>query len=246
MADRRVLFDFLRKLKGDGVIFMFISHRNEEILEICDGVAVLRDGELVTSNRPVGEITSSDLSEMVLGRGLLLFARGALTAPARGEKLAWRLSDLSGSSFAVGGLEIRGGEIVGFAGLPGSGAEEVARAVRPSPRHRHDRARGKAQPLPVDAADALKSQHRIPVGGPAEGRRHGHSFDRQEYHHVEPQPGFRRAIIWPARGTTLVNTLFWRLSIKARDAEPLVGQLSGANQQRPCCCLACSPRNRAR
>ena len=46
MSDRRQLFDFMRKLRSDGVTFMFISHYNEEILEICDSVSVLRDGEL--------------------------------------------------------------------------------------------------------------------------------------------------------------------------------------------------------
>jgi simple sugar transport system ATP-binding protein len=62
MADRRVLFDFMTKLKHEGVTFMFISHYNEEILEICDCVSVLRDGVLVTDNQPIATVSSDDLS----------------------------------------------------------------------------------------------------------------------------------------------------------------------------------------
>ncbi len=232
MADRRDLFDFMRKLKRGGVTFMFISHYNEEILEICDSVSVLRDGELVTSNQAVGTISSDALSEMVLGRGLQLFARGA-GASARASGSGWRLKDLRSPAFVVDRLDIAAGEIVGFAGLPGSGAQELARAIYgllpASGTIEHD---GAARPLPKDstaglaAGIAFLSEDRL-----KDGIVGIHSIAKNIT--LSSLRGISSGgVIAPARERSLVADLFKRLSIKARDAEQLVGQLSGGNQQK--------------
>ncbi len=232
MADRRDLFDFMRKLKREGVTFMFISHYNEEILEICDSVSVLRDGDLVTSNQPVAAITSDALSEMVLGRGLQLFARsagGAAVAAGSG----WRFRDLRGPAFAVDRLDIAAGEIVGFAGLPGSGAQELARAIYGlAPASGTVEHGGTTRPLPSDptaalAADiAFLSEDRL-----KDGIVGIHSIAKNIT--LSSLGNIATAsVISPARERSLVADLFKRLSIKARDADQLVGQLSGGNQQK--------------
>lgn len=230
MADRSELFDFMRKLKHDGVTFMFISHYNEEILEICDTVSVLRDGDLVASNQPVGDIDTGALSEMVLGRGLKLFKRGAENAHI---PPAWSFTGLRSAAFDIPRLTLGAGEIVGFAGLPGSGAQEVARAIYglipADGTVEHD---GQTRPLPRHPAEALDS---------------GIAFlseDRLKDGVVSIQSIAKNisisslssvssgGIIWPARERSLVAGLFERLSIKASSAEQLVGQLSGGNQQK--------------
>ena len=233
MSDRRQLFDFMRKLRSDGVTFMFISHYNEEILEICDSVSVLRDGELVTSNRPIVDITSGDLSEMVLGRGLLLFARGRSEAFEREKKPAWRFSNVRGSSFSVDRLEMLSGQIVGFAGLPGSGAQEVARALYGLiPASGTIEREGEIRPLPADTTDALASniaflsEDRLKDGVVAI-----HSIAKNITLSSLGRVS-TRSVISPARERTMVDALFRRLSIKARDSDQLVGQLSGGNQQK--------------
>ena len=127
VADRRVLFDFMRRLKAEGVTFIFISHYNDEILEICDAVSVLRDGNLAGGSEDVSALSSEQLSELVLGRGLALFQRKrrdhAGTAPAVG------LRDVRGRHLSVDMLDIAPGEILGLTGLPGAGAKELARAI---------------------------------------------------------------------------------------------------------------------
>jgi simple sugar transport system ATP-binding protein len=234
MADRRVLFDFMNKLKRDGVTFLFISHYNEEILEICDCVSVLRDGALVTDNQPIASVSSNDLSEMVLGRGLHLFTRGRGAADVwHPPEPNWRFLKLRGAHFSVDRLDIAPGEVIGLAGLPGSGAQEIARALYgllPADGSVHHA--GATRPLPADPADALAS---------------GIAFlsdDRLRdgivgIHSIATNITLSslgaistRSIISSTRERDLVASFFKRMSIKARDPSQPVGQLSGGNQQK--------------
>ena len=125
ISDKAHLFDFMRQLKATGVSFLFISHYNEEILEICDEVSVLRDGQMVGQNKSVSHMSSDALSEMVVGRDVRLFKRG----PQLERPVAWSLRNIRMPNLSIDALDIRQGEIVGFAGLPGSGARELGRAL---------------------------------------------------------------------------------------------------------------------
>jgi simple sugar transport system ATP-binding protein len=234
MADRRVLFDFMTKLKHDGVTFMFISHYNEEILEICDSVSVLRDGALVTDNRPVASVSSDELSAMVLGRGLHLFTRresGAETPRAAAP--AWQFLGLRSPSFAIDRLEIGEGEVVGFAGLPGSGAQEVARAIYGlMPAEGSMEHEGAPHPLAANPAEALASG----IAFLSDDRlRDGivgiHSIAKNITLSSLGEIS-RGGVISLSRERILVADLFRRMSIKARDTAQPVGELSGGNQQK--------------
>ena len=232
MADRRVLFDFMRKLKHEGVTFMFISHYNEEILEICDAVSVLRDGLLVAGNQPVGDVSSEALSEMVLGRGLNLFKRQPVAAP-RPDASGWTFSKLKGRAFAVDELSIAPGEIVGFAGLPGSGAGEVARAIYGLlPATGSVTQAGRTRPLPSNPANGLASG----VAFLSEDRlKDGIVGIHSIASNISLSSLGRVAmggIVWPSRERRLVADFFKRLAIKACGAGQPVGQLSGGNQQK--------------
>nr|WP_010399498.1 sugar ABC transporter ATP-binding protein [Paracoccus sp. TRP] len=127
VADRRALFDFMRRLKAQGVTFIFISHYNDEILEICDAVSVLRDGSLAGGSEDVAALSSEQLTELVLGRGLELFQRHR--RDHSGKAPAVRLRKVAGKNLSVEALDIAPGEVLGFTGLPGAGAKELARAI---------------------------------------------------------------------------------------------------------------------
>ncbi|MFO1139842.1 MAG: sugar ABC transporter ATP-binding protein [Paracoccus sp. (in: a-proteobacteria)] len=127
VADRKLLFDFMRRLKSEGVTFIFISHYNDEILEICDAVSVLRDGSLAGGSDDVAALSSEQLTELVLGRGLKLFQRRRRDHAGKPPAVALRA--LRGRHLALAALDIAPGEIVGFTGLPGAGAKELARAI---------------------------------------------------------------------------------------------------------------------
>ncbi len=127
VADRRQLFDFMRRLQAAGVTFIFISHYHDEILAICDAVTVLRDGRLAGGSDDIGSMTSVALSEWVIGRGLELFQR--IRRDHTGKPPAVSLRGIQGKALSLDRLDIGAGEIVGFTGLPGAGAKESARAI---------------------------------------------------------------------------------------------------------------------
>ena len=128
LDDRAVLFDFMRELKLRDISFIFISHYNDEILEICDSVTVLRDGKLAGSSDDLGTMTTERLSELVLGRDLQLFHRDEKPADAGAEPVL-SLRDVRARAVQIDAFAIRPGEVVGFVGLPGSGAKEFAQTL---------------------------------------------------------------------------------------------------------------------
>ena len=127
VEDRAQLFSFMRDLRAQGVTFIFISHYNDEILEICDACSVLRDGVLAGGTEDVKGLTSEQLSELVLGRGLVLFQRERRQFDT--EPAAVSLRSVVSAGVKVEALDLHAGEIVGFTGLPGAGAKELVRAV---------------------------------------------------------------------------------------------------------------------
>jgi rhamnose transport system ATP-binding protein len=121
------LFVIIRRLRDQGAAIVFISHRLEEIFEICDRITVLRDGEWVGERRPE-QTTIDEIIQLMVGRPLsALFDKG--NHHEIGEPLL-RVEGLSRvRKFRDISLEVRAGEIVGMAGLVGAGRTDVARAL---------------------------------------------------------------------------------------------------------------------
>ena len=121
------LFEILQRLKAKGVTTLYISHRLEEIYEVGDQVTVLRDGQHVTT-RPLADLGIPNIVELMVGRTITDHGVFRAGVPVTGEALGvtgLKLSDDSPEiSFAVGK-----GEIVGIAGLVGSGRTEAVRAL---------------------------------------------------------------------------------------------------------------------
>jgi ribose transport system ATP-binding protein len=120
------LFDALRRIATSGTAILFISHHLDEVLGLADYVTVLRDGRRVATSH-VGELSHDRLVELMLGRQLLT----ATAVHERANSTADRqpvleVKGLFGASIARLDIEVRPGEVVGIAGLTGSGREEVA------------------------------------------------------------------------------------------------------------------------
>ena len=128
LTEREVvaLFDIIRHLKADGVSIVYISHRLEEIFEICDRVTVLRDGEFI-SCRDVSATTKDMLVADMVGRAVTCYypkvavSLGGVEIELRHIEQEGLLHDIS--------LQIRKGEIVGLGGLAGAGRTELAQAI---------------------------------------------------------------------------------------------------------------------
>ena len=245
VADRAHLFAFMRELKSRGVTFIFISHYNDEILEICDACSVLRDGVLAGGTENVDTLTSEQLSELVLGRGLVLFQRQrrdfADAAPAV------RLRDVVGEGVQLAKFDLHAGEIVGFTGLPGSGAKAFVRAVFGlAPVHSGTIQFGDAPAhrLPADPGDAFDAG----IAFLSDDRRRdglvahmtiGENISLSSLSAVA-NAGFLRADAEQA----LAARYFKAMDIKASDPSAVVDTLSGGNQQKVCLgrVLATQPR----
>jgi ribose transport system ATP-binding protein len=122
----RELFARIRKLKAAGVSIIYISHRMEELFEIGDRVTVLRDGRLV-GTRQIREVGKSELIRMMVNRELTQqFPKVA--APKGEEVLRTRGLTREGAIHDVS-LTLHEGEVLGIAGLLGSGRSELARVI---------------------------------------------------------------------------------------------------------------------
>jgi galactofuranose transport system ATP-binding protein len=131
-AEVAVLLRTVRQLKADGVSVLFVTHKMDELAQICDRVTVMRDGRTVAV-LPAQGTDKLQLVATMLGRDLAdVKARGATAftgATAIGDGLLDVANVAIGTRVSDASLAIRRGEIVGLAGLLGSGRTETARAV---------------------------------------------------------------------------------------------------------------------
>ncbi len=127
-SDIDVLFKRVRSLKTRAS-FVFVSHRLDEVLEISDRVYTMKDGEVVAEHQ-ARDVSGPELHQIMVGRGLQSsYYKEDRQQPPQSEIIvdAHQLGH-SGAFHAVD-LQIRAGEIVGIAGVVGSGREEVTRAI---------------------------------------------------------------------------------------------------------------------
>ncbi|WP_147141992.1 ATP-binding cassette domain-containing protein [Stackebrandtia albiflava] len=129
LAGREValLYRLIERLKQLGVAVLYVSHRLKEIFDLCDRVTVLKDGALVDTS-DTADLTTDDLVRKMVGRSITGFFPPKLPGTALGDV---RLRVTGGGNTQLDGvdLSVRSGEIVGFAGLQGSGRTELAHAL---------------------------------------------------------------------------------------------------------------------
>ena len=122
------MFAFLDRLKRSGVSIIYVSHRMEEIRRICDRVTILRDGRNVMT-QGVAETPLDHIVEQIVGRRIGAFERRARTNQKLGPEIL-RVTQLTGKPRPIeASFTIRAGEIVGIAGLLGSGRSSLARSI---------------------------------------------------------------------------------------------------------------------
>jgi len=120
------LFAVARSLRDEGRALMFISHRFDEVFDLCDTVTVMRDGEYIATS-PIAETTVDELVRRMVGRDVTnLFPKEA--APLGDDVLVVKNLSQPGVFHDVD-FTVRAGEIVALAGLVGAGRSEIARAV---------------------------------------------------------------------------------------------------------------------
>ncbi len=233
LTDREVerLFVVLRTLRAQGLGIIFISHRLEEISAIADRVTILRDGETI-GTRNAREVRREELIELMVGRPI------ASVFPKREVALGETALELRNVSSRTAGvhdvsLSVRCGEILGLAGLIGSGRTQVAETIFGL--------------TPADAGEILVRGKSIRIPSPARAIQLGIGYvpeDRREHGIILEMPvaantslaDVSRVSRWgwidQGRENELAERYIHRLRIKTPSAQITTGALSGGNQQK--------------
>jgi galactofuranose transport system ATP-binding protein len=233
-----VLFDVIRQLRRDGVAVVFVSHRLDELYAVCDRVTVMRDGRTVAV-RAMGEVGRLELVAAMLGRDLASVREGATSFGSHHLLTSGGEAVLDAEGLAIGRrlrdarVAVRAGEIVGLAGLLGSGRTEVARAVfgADQPDAGTIRLRGEAVRL-EEPRDAIARG----VGFCSEDRKTEGivpEMSVRENLTLAILPRITRAgVVDEAKQREIVDRFIARLGIKTAGPDQRVRELSGGNQQK--------------
>lgn len=127
--EREALFAVIRQLSGRGVGIVYISHFLEEVLEISDAITVLRDGSVI-AQAPASQFSLGELSRAVAGQAASdADAHAGAPSTAVQDAIALEIRDFGASDRPGSTLSVHAGEIVGLAGLVGSGRTSLAQAI---------------------------------------------------------------------------------------------------------------------
>jgi galactofuranose transport system ATP-binding protein len=229
------LFKTLRGLRDSGLAILFVTHFLDQVYAICDRITVLRNGKLVGEHRAV-ELDHTALVSAMVGRRVsheaAPIARSESQASAQNAVLSARGVASKGVVSGVN-LEIRAGEILGFAGLLGSGRTEVARLMF-----------GLDHP---DAGQILIQGAAVSISDPAAAIAHGLSFcpEERKTEGIVDELSIRDNIVlslqarmglWrklpPQKRREITDRLAQQLDVRAASLDMPIGALSGGNQQK--------------
>ncbi len=124
-AETTELFVTLKRLRSQGVGIIYISHRLEEIMQLADRITVLRDGKSIGTRR-AGQVNTRELVKWMVGRDVMDYSHFRRGEPG---DVAIEVHNLSNRHVHDVSFEVRYGEVLGIAGLVGSGRSELGRAL---------------------------------------------------------------------------------------------------------------------
>ncbi|PQP89329.1 sugar ABC transporter ATP-binding protein [Paenibacillus sp. AR247] len=226
----RKLFEVIAALKKEGVSIVYISHRMEEIFEICDRITVMRDGKTVDT-RDIPHTNFDEVVKKMVGRELT--ERYPHRNPSPGDVVLEVKNATRKGLFENVSFQVRSGEIVGFSGLMGSGRTEIMRALFGLDH--------------LDSGEIWIKGKKAHIRKPDDAVKRGIGFiteDRKDEgllldfsireNMVLPSlSGFTsKGFINGKREKDFVDLLVKRLQIKTQSAETAAGDLSGGNQQK--------------
>ncbi len=227
------LFRILKDLKTRGIGIVFVTHFLDQVYAICDRITVLRNGRLVGS-RPTSSLSRIELVSMMLGRELAAEALHRNQRPTvTGEPLVAFKGYGKRRLMEPFDLEVRPGEVVGLAGLLGSGRTETAKLVFGIER--------------ADSGDAFVDGKPVRIASPRDASRlrFGFTPEDRKTEGIVAELSIRENIIlalqaqrgWlhpiPRRKQDeIANRFIKLLDIRTPDAEKPIGLLSGGNQQK--------------
>jgi L-arabinose transport system ATP-binding protein len=226
------LFEIIRGLKKQGYAIIYISHRMEEIFELCDSVTVLRDGQKIETFNNMEEVTHDLLVKRMVGREITdIYGY----EPREQGEVIFEVDDIYGEGLSEKvNFSVAAGEIVGFFGLVGAGRSELLKLVYGA--------------KPVESGKVKVHGKEVKVDSPSAAIKGGVSLlpeDRKD-EGIIPVRSVNENINISCRRHILKSNLFLdkekeqenteyyidKLGIKTPSGEQLIGNLSGGNQQK--------------
>lgn len=229
-SETAALFEVIENLKKRGVSIVYISHRMEEIFELCDRITVLRDGQYIDTCE-IKDITMDDVVKMMIGREI-------------GERYPSRNHSVGKTVFEVKGLSRKGafndvsftvgaGEVLGVSGLMGAGRTEIMQAVFGY--------------LPADSGEILIDGQPVKIKNPMDAMKAGIGFitEDRKVEGLMLDKTIREnialanlgtisgsGVVSKAREKSLISRGIEEFKIRCFGTEHECGNLSGGNQQK--------------
>lgn len=224
------LFEIIRDLKSRGIAVIYISHRMEEIFEICETATVMRDGKIIGTVN-VSETSSDKIVEMMVGREVNSAFPQRSVVP--GEEVL-RVENLCRKDREQNvAFSLRKGEVLGIAGLVGAGRTEIMRAL-----------------FGVDyikSCDVYVHGEKVKITSPAQAKKHGIAFlteDRkvegltldftvkQNMSMANLPKLCKKVFISDKIENEIADEYIEKINVKTPTRDQKVGNLSGGNQQK--------------
>ncbi len=225
------LFQVIGQLKKQGVSFIYISHRLDEIFRIADRVTVLKDGE-VQGTRLISEITRPQIINMMVGREIISTQTGRTPKADRSIVLEVRNFQCEYLTDPVN-LKLYRGEILGIAGLVGAGRSELVRAIFGADKKKSGQILidGEAVQInsPIDAVQLGLGF--VPEDRKLQGLLSGMSVS-ENITITNLEKLSKAGFINKRKETNVANSLVERLKIRLRSIQQNINSLSGGNQQK--------------
>lgn len=224
-----IMLDIVRKLRDEGVCVIYISHRMDEIFQIADRITVLRDGHYIDT-RPASELTRSQLISLMVGRTL------AESFPERkppSEEVVLDVRQLSGNGVEDVSFQLHKSEILGLAGLVGSGRTELAKVLYGAARRTGGEVLCNGKPIHIHStSEAIRAGiGLIPEDRKGEGVFLEFPID-WNIALISLKSLSRYGLVLRQKVKDLSDRYFRALRIKAPSEKSLVRNLSGGNQQK--------------
>lgn len=232
LTDKEIvlLFKIIRELREKGVSFVYISHRMEEIFEICDEITIMRDGAYI-GQKTIKETSFDEIVSMMVGYDLDdRFPRIEISP---GETMISVKNLSQRGKFENVSFDVRKGEILGFSGLMGSGRTEVMHAIFGSTK--------------FDSGEIHLTGKKVTISSPIVAKRMGIGFITEDRKNeglildfsvrdnmVLPSlPSFaNNKLIEDKSIRSMVEEFIGKLKVKTASQEISAGKLSGGNQQK--------------
>ncbi|CAI8837556.1 sugar ABC transporter ATP-binding protein [Bacillus pseudomycoides] len=232
LTDREIetLFTVINKLRKEGVSFVYISHRMEEIFSICDAITILRDGEYV-GTRLIPETSFDEVVSMMVGRSI------GERYPERDAKIGEVIFEMRNATkkgkFENISFQVRKGEILGVAGLMGAGRTDIMKAI-----FGHE---------PLDSGQIFMNGQEVKIDSPIDAIRQRIAFitEDRKSEGLVLDFSIRENLALPNLGNLSKGSVMDKgveaqftedmmklLNVKAANGEQAVKSLSGGNQQK--------------